>query len=158
MLSMIGRRAGRNMWRQPTIRGAASTTNRKVRFRLRELVQKEIAAEYAISDDNLKILWDYGRMIEISRPGRSAEVFKQLLALRPDRKEVSIELAYALLACGQTIDAARVLATLPPVLRSGDAPRYFLVAAYVAFRRGDRNQARMFAGKLMDATNSPPCR
>ena len=123
----------------------------------RELVQKEIAAEYAISDDNLKIYGITAHDRDQPAPG-IGEVFKQPWRFDRIGEEVSIELAYALLACGQTIDAARVLATLPPVLRSGDAPRYFLVAAYVAFRRGDRNQARMFAGKLMDATNSPPCR
>jgi hypothetical protein len=87
------------------------------------LVQKEVAADYAIGDPSLKILWDYGRMIETSRPQESAEVFRQLLAMQPDRAEVSIELATALLAGGQTIEAARVLTALPRVLSSEDAPR-----------------------------------
>jgi hypothetical protein len=120
------------------------------------LVQKEVAADYAVGDPSLKILWDYGRMIETSRPQESAEVFRQLLAMQPDRAEVSIELAAALLAGGQTVEAARVLTALPRVLSSEESPRYFAVAAYVALRRGDRNQARVLAGKLMDAPKSSP--
>jgi hypothetical protein len=118
--------------------------------------QKEFATAYALGERSPKMLWDYACMIETSLPKESAEVFRQLLALQPDRAEVSIELASALLGSGQPIEAARVLTALPRVLSFEDAPRYFTVAAYVALRLGDRDQARVLAGKLLDAPKSSP--
>jgi hypothetical protein len=117
-------------------------------------VQREFAEAYALGDRSPKLLWDYGRMIETSQPKESGEVFRQLLALQPDRGEVSIELASTLLADGQTIEAARILTALPRVLDSADAPRYFSVAAFVALSLGDNDQVRVLAGKLMDAPKS----
>jgi predicted Zn-dependent protease len=118
--------------------------------------EREFAAAFASGDRSPKMLWDYGRMIETTQPQESAEVFRQLLALQPDRAEVSIELAAALLAGGQPVEAARVLTSMPRVLDSGDAPRYFAVAAFVALGLGDQDQARVLAGKLMDAPKSSP--
>jgi hypothetical protein len=119
-------------------------------------VEKEFATAYALGDRSPNMLWDYGCMIENSHPKESIEVFRQLLALQPDRAEVSIELASALLAGGQTIEAARALTSFPRALSMEDAPRYFSVAADVALRLGDREQARVLAGKLRDAPASSP--
>ncbi|HEY1754650.1 MAG TPA: tetratricopeptide repeat protein [Bryobacteraceae bacterium] len=119
-------------------------------------VQKEFARAFALGDRSPKMMWDYGRMIEGSQPRESAEAFRQLLAMEPDRTEVSIELASALLAGGQPVEAAKILTALPRVLSFEDAPRYFSVAAYVALGLGDRDQARVLAGKLMDAPKSSP--
>jgi hypothetical protein len=117
-------------------------------------VQREFAKAYALGDRSPKLLWDYGRMIEASQPKESSEVFRQLQALQPDRGEVSIELASTLLADGQPVEAARILTSLPRVLDSGDAPRYFSVAAFVALSLGDNDQVRVLAGKLMNAPRS----
>jgi hypothetical protein len=122
----------------------------------REAVRKEFATAYALGDRSPKMLWDYGRMIETSQPRESAEVFQQLLGQQPARAEVSIELANALLGDGQAVEAAWVLTALPRILSSEDAPRYFLVAAYVALRLGDRDQTRVLAGKLLDSPESSP--
>ena len=117
-------------------------------------VRKEFATAYGLGDRSPKMLWDYGRMIETKEPPEAAEVFRQLLSIQPDRTDVSIELASALLAGKQPAEAAKILTALPRVVDSQDAPRYFMVAASVALRLGDRDQAELLAAKLMDASKS----
>jgi hypothetical protein len=91
--------------------------------------------------------WLLGVLASVSASGFLAaaagpvEVFQQLLAIQLDRTEVSIETASALLAESNRLK------------RRGS--RYFMVAAPVALGVGDRDQARILAGKLMEASGTP---
>ena len=121
----------------------------------REQAQKEFEQSYSLGGRSARMLWDYGRMIEGSKPKEATLVLADLLEQEPARSDVRIELASAQYADNQAQEALRTLAKLPGVSYD-EAPRYYSLAAYVALKVGDRVQAKTLAEMWMNAKKATP--
>jgi Flp pilus assembly protein TadD len=117
--------------------------------------EKEFEKSYALGGRGARMLWDYGRMLEVRNPSQAAQVFRDLLEREPARSDARIELASALYNDNQTGEAMRTLVKLPRI-NADEAPRYYSIAAYVALKLGDRAQAKTLAEMLRDAKKSTP--
>ena len=115
----------------------------------------EFEKSYALGGRSARMLWDYGRMIEVKNPNQAAQVFQDLLEQEPARSDAQMELAGALYSDNQIGEAMRTLVKLPGI-NAEEAPRYYSLAAYVALKLGDAVQARKLAEMLRDARKSTP--
>lgn len=119
-------------------------------------VEKELGSAFTMGDRSPALLWDYGRLIESSRPMEAAEVFQRLLTVEPGRSEAVIELASATLLERQPEEALKVMGTLPGAIAPAQAPRFYMVSASIYQRLGQTENARMFAARLLNAAKSTP--
>jgi Flp pilus assembly protein TadD len=117
--------------------------------------ETEFEKSYSLGGRSARMLWDYGRMIEVKNPKKAIQVLQDLLDQEPARQEAQIELASALYQDNQTGEAMRTLAKLPSVTPD-EAPRYFSLAAYIALKMGDRTQAKRLAEMSRDAQKATP--
>ncbi len=99
---------------------------------------------YALGDRSYRLLWDFSRLAESSRPQESVRALKDLEALEPDRGEVQTELAWAQYYARQFDDSLATLANIKPTTKL--ASRYFTILAYAQIAKGDRTSASRSAG------------
>ncbi len=95
------------------------------------------AKAYALGEHSNRLLWDYGRLAQSSRPLESLMVLKELAALEPKRTEVRIELAWSQYFAGQLNEASMTLAGIT-IETAEQAPRYFAALGNVQLAMGDR--------------------
>lgn len=94
---------------------------------------------------NPTFLFDYGRTSAQADPKGAAKALETLMAAQPNRKEVRIALAEALLIGKDAMGARATLAKIGTVTPD-DAGRFFKILAYASLETGDLKEARA-AGK-----------
>jgi Tfp pilus assembly protein PilF len=104
------------------------------------LATEGFSKAYALGDHSNRMLWDYGRLAQSSRPLESAKVLKELAVLEPNRVEVRIELAWSQYFAGQLNDASMTLHGIT-IETAEQAPRFFSALANVQLGLGDRAAA-----------------
>ncbi len=102
--------------------------------------EKQFAKAFELGGRSTRMLWDYGRMIESSRPAEAVQVLDELTALEPARRDVKIELAAALLNAKRPDDSVKTLLTLGGCTPE-EAPRCVGVATYAYLKLNDRVKA-----------------
>jgi predicted Zn-dependent protease len=100
------------------------------------------------------MLWDYGRMIESSRPADAVRVLNELTAREPARRDVRIELAAALLNAGRASDSVETILALGNCTPE-EAPRCLSVATYAYLKLNDRDNAKDAAELYLKFATSP---
>ena len=105
------------------------------------------AKAYELGARSNRMLWDYGRITQSSKPLESIKVLKELAALEPNRTEIRIELAWSQYYARQLNDSLATLGTI--TLESTDqAPRLFSLVAYVKIGLEDYTAATNAAALL----------
>lgn len=116
--------------------------------------QKQFAKAFELGGRSARMLWDYGRMIESSRPDEAVRVLNELTALEPARRDVKIELAAALLNAKRPQDSVNTLLALGGCTPE-EAPRCIGVATYAYLKLNDRVKAAATAELYQKYAKTP---
>jgi tetratricopeptide (TPR) repeat protein len=116
--------------------------------------QKQFAKAFELGGRGTRMLWDYGRMIESSRPEEAVKVLNELTALEPARRDVKIELAAALLNAKRPEDSVSTLLALGGCTPE-EAPRCIGVATYAYLKLNDRVKAAATAELYQKYAKTP---
>ena len=117
-------------------------------------VRDRFAKAYALGGRSPRMLWDYGRMIVASHPADAVRVLTELSALEPERRDVKIELAGAMLNAGQPNDTVKTLLSLKGCTPE-EAVRCLSAAAVAYLRMNQREEARKTAELYLNAAKAP---
>ncbi len=93
-------------------------------------------------------------MIESARPADAVRVLEELTALEPDRRDVRIALAAALLDTGRAADSMEMILGLGRCTPE-EAPRCLRVATYAYLKLNDRDNASDAAELYLIFAKSP---
>ena len=116
--------------------------------------QEQFAKAFELGDHSTRMLWDYGRMIESSRPDEAVKALNELTALEPARRDVKIELAAALLNAKRPEDSVSTLLALGGCTPE-EAPRCIGVATYAYLKLNDRVKAAATAELYQKYAKTP---
>jgi tetratricopeptide (TPR) repeat protein len=136
------------------LRGPGTEPGKRAPASVQEEAEKQFDSAFNLGDRSPRMLWEYGRAIATRNPKQSEAVLRRLLTVQPDRSQVSVELASVVLGEGQAAEALKILNALPEKMTSDEAPRYYNVSARVYSSLGQRENARAFANKLLNATKA----
>jgi len=109
---------------------------------------EEFSMAYALGSRSNRLLWDFGRLAQSSKPLESVQALKDLAKQEPTRVEVRIELAWSQYDAKQLNDAMATISGITLETQE-QAPRFFSVLAYVQLGLGDRVAALRSADLLM---------
>jgi tetratricopeptide (TPR) repeat protein len=109
---------------------------------------------FELGGRSTRMLWDYGRMIELNNPTEAVKALNELAALEPARRDVKIELAAAMLDAGRADDSVKMLLTLGGCTPE-EAPRCVGVATYAYLRLNDRPKAAATAELYLKYAKTP---
>jgi tetratricopeptide (TPR) repeat protein len=116
--------------------------------------KEQFEKAFALGGRSTEMLWDYGRMIETSRPAEAVRVLSELTALEPARRDVRIELASALLNAGRAGDSVETIVGLGKCTPE-EAVRCVSIATYAYLKLNDRGNAEDAAELYLKFAKSP---
>lgn len=116
--------------------------------------QKQFEKAFKLGGRSAQMLWDYSRMIETSRPADAIRVLNELTALAPDRRDVRIELAAALLDAGRASDSVETILGLGKCAPE-EALRCVSIATYAYLKLNDRDNATDAAELYLKFATTP---
>ena len=117
-------------------------------------VRAQFAKAYSLGGRSPRMLWDYGRIISGTKPADAVGVLTELSGLEPERRDVKIELAAAMLNANQPNDAIETLLGLHGCTPE-EAPRCMGVASYAYMRLNDRDKAQPAAELYLKYAKTP---
>lgn len=117
-------------------------------------VRDEFAKAYELGGRSPRMLWDYGRMILSSKPDEAVQVLGELSRREPQRRDVKIEMAAAMLNAGHPSDAVNAVLDLKGCLPD-EALRCVNIAAYAYLRMNQREQARAAVELYLKVAKTP---
>jgi tetratricopeptide (TPR) repeat protein len=106
----------------------------------REEAQKQFERAFDLGSREPRMLWDYGRMIEVSNGAEAIRIFGELVKQQPGRVDPRLELAAAQFRAGRARDAIETMAAIGKV-PDEDAPRFFTILAAAQWDSGNREEA-----------------
>ena len=106
----------------------------------REEAQRQFEKAFALGSREPRMLWDYGRMIEVSNGAEAIRIFGELVKQQPGRVEARLELSAAQVRAGRSRDAIETMAAIGKV-PDEDAPRFFTILAAAQWDSGNREEA-----------------
>jgi Flp pilus assembly protein TadD len=106
----------------------------------REEAQEQFEKAFALGSREPQMLWDYGRMIEVSKGAEAVTVLGELVKQQPGRVEARLELAAAQLRSGQNREAIETMAAIEKV-PDEEAPKFFTILASAQWKSGNRDEA-----------------
>jgi hypothetical protein len=116
--------------------------------------EKQFEKAFALGSRSTKMLWDCGQMIESNRPAEAVRVLSELTGLEPNRRDVRIELAAALLDAGRAADSMETILGLGRCTPE-EAPHCLRVATYAYLKLNDRDNAVDAAELYLRFAKSP---
>ncbi len=117
-------------------------------------VRELFAKAYALGGRSPRMLWDYGRMITPTKPADAVSVLTELSDLEPDRRDVKIELASAMLNAGRPDNAINTLLSLHGCTPA-EASQCMGVASYAYYRMNDKEKAQTAADQYLKYAKTP---
>jgi hypothetical protein len=117
-------------------------------------VRELFAKAYALGGRSPRMLWDYGRIIAGAKPADAVGVLTELSALEPDRRDVKIELAGAMLNAGRADSAIDTLLSLHGCTPA-EASRCMGIASYAYYRMNDKEKAQTAADQYLKYAKTP---
>jgi tetratricopeptide (TPR) repeat protein len=112
------------------------------------------ARAYELGARSPKLLWDYGRLAEGTKPAESARAFAELLIAEPNNSAARIELAAVQMSLRQYSAALETIRGLTSVSTIAERDRVLYIRAASALQAGDRTEARKIADELKRLTTS----
>jgi len=95
---------------------------------------------YSLGSRTSRLLWDYGRMAQGSRPDDSVKALAELATMEPARVDVRIELAWSQYNAKKFDEALKTLNGIT-IENLDQAPRFFSALALTQLATGDRTAA-----------------
>jgi hypothetical protein len=117
-------------------------------------VRDLFAKAYSLGGRSPRMLWDYGRLILNAQPSDAVRIFEELSALEPERRDVKIELAGAMLNAGRAADAVNAVLDLKGCTPE-EAVRCVSIASFAYLRLNQRDKAKEAAELYVKVAKTP---